>query len=108
MPIQKRAFAGALCGLMIAAAASAAPTTVSQKDKTFDPEQLTLPAGGSLHIVNDDTVVHNVQVAAPDGTNQNLGVQKAGDAVDFAFDKAGDYKVHCGIHPKMKLAVHVQ
>lgn len=108
MAIRKATYTAVLCGLMITGAVRAAPVEVSQKDKTFAPDDITLSAGSALHITNDDSVAHNIQVAGPDGTNQNLGVQKAGDVVDVPFDKAGAYTVHCGIHPKMKLFVHVQ
>ena len=97
-----------LGGAVVSGGAWAAENTVSQKDKSFDPEELTVAVGSSLHISNDDDVTHNVQVWNPDGENENLGVQKAGEAVDVPFPKVGDYTVHCGIHPKMKLMVHAQ
>jgi plastocyanin len=35
------------------------------------------------------------------------GDQQPGSKFDVTFSVPGDYTVLCGIHPKMKLAVHV-
>ena len=81
---------------------------VSQKGKIFAPDELSRTAGGTVRIENDDAIPHNVQVTTPDGDKKNLGLQMPGDHADIALDKSGDYMVTCGIHPKMKLVVHVQ
>jgi plastocyanin len=107
MTVRHALAAATLCG-MVAAGAAFAQNVVSQKDKMFDPDEGTLPVGSSLHIDNDDQVTHNIQVRSPDGNNENLGVQKPGESVDLHFGNVGDYLVYCGIHPKMKLTVHVQ
>jgi len=85
-----------------------AQTVISQKDKEFKPETATVKAGQSLRFTNDDNVAHNVTVKAPDGASKNIGLQKAGEHTDVAFDKAGDHEVRCAIHPKMKMTVKVQ
>jgi plastocyanin len=82
--------------------------TVSQKDKTFSSEDLKQTVGSTLRISNDDTVAHNVQMTTPSGETRNFGVQKPGESVEAPLEKAGDYAVRCGIHPRMKLSVHVQ
>jgi cytochrome c peroxidase len=53
-------------------------------------------------------VTHNITVILPDGTQRNLGVQKPGETVEVALEKPGEVMVRCGIHPKMKLVVHVR
>ena len=89
-----------------AGAAFAAEDLVSQKGKTFAPDELSEAAGMTLRITNDDDVSHNIIVTAPGGSPKNLGVQKPGDSVSVPLDQTGDYMIRCGIHPKMKLAVH--
>ena len=78
---------------------------VTQKGKVFSPDELTLAVGDTVHIDNDDNIAHNVLVGAPDGVSKNLGVQNPGDHADIIIDKAGEYTIRCGIHPKMKLVI---
>jgi plastocyanin len=96
-----------LAATLIAGAASA-QTVISQKDKEFKPESVTVKAGQSLRFANDDTVAHNVTVKGPDGALKNVGLQKVGEHSDVVFDKAGDHEVKCALHPKMKMTVKVQ
>ncbi len=97
-----------LCGLIIAGGAYATASLVSQKGKTFTPEELTQQRGSSIRIDNDDAVPHNIQVTTPDGENRNMGMQKPGEFANVSLDKVGDYMVRCGIHPKMKLVIRAQ
>lgn len=96
----------AILGLCLAGAAWAAGPSVSQAGKTFSPGEIAAGLGQSVRIVNDDIVPHNVQITGPDGETRNLGLQMPGDRADVAIDTLGDFMVHCGIHPKMKLVIH--
>lgn len=99
----------AILGVCAAAGlAQAVQTSVSQKGKTFTPDDLALAVGETVRIENDDAIPHNVQFTAPDGQKQNLGLQMPGERADVVLAKAGDYMIYCGIHPKMKLTAHAR
>jgi len=81
---------------------------VSQKGRHFNPQQMTLTTGQSIVIVNDDAdLMHHAYVESED-FNFDSGDQQPGSRTLITFTVPGDFKVLCGIHPKMKLAVHVQ
>ena len=88
--------------------ANAAETVVNQSHTTFDNDEVKIKAGDTVVFTNKDDVTHNIQVTNSDGDNEDKGLQKPGETIKAAFAKAGDYKVHCAIHPKMKMTVTVQ
>jgi cytochrome c peroxidase len=81
-------------------------STVSQDDKAFHPTHISLPRGGRVWIVNNDTRTHNVRVFDP-ALDFDSGAQEPGETVEIAFPAAGTFLVFCGIHPKMELYVDV-
>ena len=81
---------------------------VSQKDKQFSQETVTVKPGAVIRFVNDDAVTHDITLKAPDGTGRPGVVQKPGGDARLTFDQHGDYQVRCLIHPKMKMTVHVE
>ena len=89
--------------------ASAAPDlVVSQKNRMFNPHDVTLRRDHSLVIVNDDgDLLHHAYIESDD-FNFDSGDQQPGSRTVITFPSSGDFKVLCGIHPKMKLVVHVQ
>jgi cytochrome c peroxidase len=106
MILGKMAFRAALAGLTVGIATAAiAATAISQKDKTFSQESVTVKAGEKIKFVNDDTVTHNLTVKTPGGTARPGVQEKPGDEIELAFDEAGTYEVRCLIHPKMKMSV---
>lgn len=81
---------------------------VSQKGRRFGPETVSLRAGERVTIVNDDgDFVHHAYIEDPDYPYDSGDIEPGARAV-VTFPKAGEFTVLCGIHPKMKLAVHVQ
>lgn len=107
-----RALLGA--ALLVAAAGAAVASLpivehiVSQKGKRFGPETVNLHPGERVTIVNDDgNMVHYAYVEAPDFAYDSGDIEPGGRAV-ITFPKEGDFLVLCGVHPKMKLAVHVR
>ena len=78
---------------------------IFQKGKKFSEKKVSIGAGDSLILHNDDKVKHNIIVKEMDF---NSGMQAPGENVTIAFDSAGKFKVRCGIHPKMKLSVTVE
>jgi cytochrome c peroxidase len=98
-------FAGLAVGVSTAAIAA---SSITQKDKAFSQETITVKAGEKIKFVNDDTVTHNITVKPPSGAAKPGIQEKPGDEVEIAFDEAGVNEVRCLIHPKMKLSVEVQ
>jgi len=81
---------------------------VSQKGRQFHPDSIVLHAGEHITVINDDgDLIHHAYIDAPDLTYDS-GDQEPGMKAVITFPKDGDFLVLCGIHPKMKLAVHVQ
>jgi plastocyanin len=80
---------------------------VSQRGRSFLPGDLIIKRGDVVEIVNDDgDLLHHAYVES-DRFNFDSGDQEPGSKVDVAFTVSGNYTVLCGIHPKMKLLVHV-
>jgi plastocyanin len=80
---------------------------VSQRDRRFAPDRLTVERGAVVHIVNDDRVTHHVYVEAS-GMSFDSGEQPIGTTVDLHFDRTGIFDVLCAIHPTMRLRVTVK
>jgi plastocyanin len=98
--------AAMLCGITFVA--YAADTTVTQSHASFDIDAVSIKAGDTIIFTNKDDVTHNVQVSNDDGDDDDKGLQKPGQDIKATFAKPGEYKVHCSIHPKMKMKVTVQ
>ena len=87
---------------------SATDYEVDQDDVNFSPESLTIKNGDVVHFRNSATMNHNVSVIDADGGADDLGIEKPGAVFARKFDKTGDYKVRCTVHPKMKMTITVQ
>ncbi|GJE61005.1 hypothetical protein [Methylobacterium trifolii] len=90
------------------AALASASRVVLQKGRHYDPGDLFLRRGDSLVLVNgDDTAVHHAFIEADrfafDGGDQEPGMERV-----LKLSEPGDFIIRCGIHPKMRLTVHVQ
>jgi len=93
---------------LVAFTVYAADTTVTQSHTSFDVDDATIKVGDTIIFANKDDVTHNIQVTDSDGDNDDKGLQKPGEIIKQTFAKAGEYKIHCAIHPKMKMKVIVQ
>ncbi|WP_368507473.1 methylamine utilization protein [Bradyrhizobium lupini] len=94
-------------GLLAGAALGATSYTISQKDREFRPREIIIKRGETLRFVNDDgELLHHAYLSA-ETFDFDTGDQQPGSQFDVVFSVAGDYTVMCGIHPKMKLGVHV-
>jgi plastocyanin len=105
----RAAITAALLPLLAGAgsAPSAQPYRVSQKGRAFQPGALTIRRGETVQIVNDDgDLLHHAYVDS-ERFSFDSGDQEPGSKTDVAFPVAGTFSVLCGIHPKMKLIVHV-
>ncbi len=88
------------------AVALAAEQTVSQKGRRFSMSEATLKKGDVLVFQNDDNVAHNILSTTP-GNEFNLHSQPPGASTPVTFDKTGDIKIVCAIHPTMQMMVKV-
>jgi plastocyanin len=94
-------FAGAACAF------AAQPYVVSQAGRMFHPRELTINRGEAIDIVNDDgDLLHHAYIDS-EKMSFDSGDQKPGTKITIVFPVIGDFNVLCGIHPKMKLVVHV-
>ncbi len=99
-----------LATMLIAGGAGvrASTTSISQSGQKFSEKSVDLKPGDSLNFQNQDDVSHNITVLNEDDDATDLGLQKPGETVKYAFDKAGRFKVRCSIHPSMKMTVTVK
>jgi len=97
----------AVAGGLTGAALGAAPYAISQKDQAFRPAEISIKRGETLRFINDDGELLHHAYLTSDTFNFDSGDQQPGSKFDVVFSVPGDYTVLCGIHPKMKLTVHV-
>ena len=80
--------------------------TLNQRNKTFLPSVLAVPAGSTVQFPNQDDIYHNVfSLSGPEPFD--LGLYRAGDSRMRVFTKPGTYRVFCNIHPQMTALILV-
>lgn len=99
--------AAIVAGMLAGAAVGAGPYLISQKDRQFQPGEVVIKRGETLRFFNDDGELLHHAYLSSDSFNFDSGDQQPGSKFDVVFPVVGDYTVLCGIHPKMKLIVHV-
>ena len=99
--------AAIVAGLLAGAALGAEPYLVSQSDREFKPREIAIKRGETLRFINDDGELLHHAYLSSDTFNFDSGDQQPGSKFEVVFPVAGDFTVLCGIHPKMKLLVHV-
>jgi plastocyanin len=81
--------------------------TIVQNGRTFHPGEVTIAAGDTLSFVNQDEFIHQIYVKS-EAMNFDSDEQPPGETVPLKFPTVGTFEVHCHIHPKMLLTVHVK
>jgi plastocyanin len=81
---------------------------VSQKGRLFQPAEMTVKAGDTVLIVNDDADLRHHAYVDADAFKFDSGDQEPGSRTAVKFPVAGTFDVLCAIHPKMKLTVRVK
>ena len=99
--------AAIVAGALTGAALGATSYSISQKDQAFRPAEISIKRGESLRFINDDGELLHHAYLSSDTFNFDSGDQQPGSKFDVVFSVPGDFTVLCGIHPKMKLTVHV-
>jgi plastocyanin len=77
-----------------------APLRLTQKNKSFDPHVLVVPAGAAVEFPNRDPFFHNV-FSLFEGKRFDLGLYEAGTSRVVHFDRPGISYIFCNIHPEM-------
>src|SRR5208282_6044258 len=75
-----------------------------QKNKSFEPHILVVPAGSMVEFPNHDPFFHNV-FSLFEGKRFDLGLYEAGTSRAVRFDRAGISYIFCNIHPEMSAVV---
>lgn len=79
---------------------AASPVRLTQKNKTFEPHVLVVPAGSAVEFPNRDPFFHNV-FSLFEGKRFDLGLYEAGTSRIVHFDRPGISYIFCNIHPEM-------
>jgi plastocyanin len=75
-----------------------------QKNKSFEPHILVVPAGSQVEFPNHDPFFHNV-FSLFEGKRFDLGLYEAGTSRMVRFDRPGISYIFCNIHPEMSAVV---
>ncbi len=82
----------------------AAHLRLVQKNKSFEPHILVVPAGSMVEFPNRDPFFHNV-FSLFEGKRFDLGLYEAGASRMVRFDRPGISYIFCNIHPEMSAVV---
>ena len=75
-----------------------------QRNKSFEPHLLVIPAGTVVEFPNRDPFFHNV-FSLFEGKRFDLGLYEAGSSRMVHFDRPGISYIFCNIHPEMSAVV---
>jgi plastocyanin len=81
--------------------------TIVQKGRAFHPGEVTIARGESLTFTNADDFIHQIY-SQGSSFSFDSDEKNPGENITETFTAAGTFEVHCHIHPKMKLVVHVR
>jgi plastocyanin len=96
-----------LAGAFAGAAFADDGHTIVQSGRAFHPVEVTINHGETLLFSNRDEFIHQIYVKS-DALTFDSDEQSPGLDVPLKFPAAGTFEVHCHIHPKMLLTVHVK
>jgi cytochrome c peroxidase len=96
-----------LLAVAMPAALAADVVLVSQRNRHFSPDHVTIAPGAIVRVMNDDRVTHHIYIDSPDLAFDS-GEQPVGKSIELRFDKTGRFLVRCAIHPTMRLDVTVE
>jgi plastocyanin len=85
--------------------AAADDATITIESFAFEPASLTVDAGTTVTVSNDDAAAHTW--TADDGAFEVEDLSP-GDTGTHTFDDTGSFAYHCEIHPSMKGTVVVE
>jgi plastocyanin len=95
-----------LKGVPTTAAPSPRTARMVQKDESFEPAVVAIPAGSTVEFPNADPFFHNV-FSLSRGAAFDLGRYRRGDSRSRTFTRAGLVKVYCHLHSHMTASILV-
>jgi plastocyanin len=84
--------------------AADAAHTIVQQERAFRPAEVTINRGEALTFTNRDEFIHQIFVTGLFDSDE----KNPGEDLTESFTQSGTFEVHCHIHPKMRLVVHVR
>ena len=88
------------------AAGASSSARIRQRNASFTPGFLTITAGSSVAMPNDDAIFHNV-FSYSKGNAFDLGLYPSGESRSVEFKTPGVVKLYCSIHESMSGTVLV-
>ena len=64
----------------------------------FEPNEITIPAGDTVHFINEALPPHNIIVEGRADLSREALLFAPGETQDVVFADAGDYNFFCGPH----------
>ena len=91
------------------AASESAEVRVRIRNSSYDPTELTIPAGTEVTFLNADGFTHTV-TEGTDGqpVDDPIVDEQGGSDIDVTFDEPGTYNITCKIHPSMNMTITVE
>jgi len=80
---------------------------IDQVKMTFVPHVVAVLVGTAVKFLNSDSVLHNVYTPSKAGDRFNLGSWPKGQTKSYTFDKPGEVRLLCNVHPEMEAWVIV-
>lgn len=92
----------------VAGAGSAAHVVaVAQKGRAFAVREVQVERGGAVRFTNEDDFPHQIAVRGA-GYEFESDLQAPGGVVEVTPPSAGAFEVRCGVHPRMRMTIHVR
>ena len=79
----------------------AKPQEMDQVKMKFVPHVLPVVLGTAVRFLNSDPVLHNIFTPSQAGDRFNLGTWPKGETKDYTFNKLGQVRLLCNVHPEM-------
>jgi len=93
------------------AASETAEVRVRIRNSSYDPTELTIPAGTEVTFLNADGFTHTVTEGTDGQPVDDPIVDEDIDqngSVSVTFDEPGTYNITCKIHPSMNMTITVE
>jgi plastocyanin len=87
------------------------PSITITSTSSFGAEEVTVPAGETLTVINNSSAPHTFTEGENGGEAENARVAEdiaTGATVEVSFPEPGDYNVTCLFHSAMNMVVHVE
>ncbi len=93
--------------ILVSSASMAEEHEVTQKNKAFSIDNLTIKAGDTVKFPNLDDLHHNI-FSLSEIKTFDLGSYGVGESKSVVFEKPGTIEIECAIHPTMMMTITVE